>query len=740
MAIDPTAILGADSSQYTPDVLQRRQLIAQKLYMDAAKTRPYRTWLEGVGDLANTGVYAAAMKQGNDLESGGQKAIAQALMGGGSPQVGPPSGGIGPQSAMPQVSNGAPDSFAGNIDQGGQAAASPDLASRVKKFEGYNPKAYSDFKQYSIGYGTKANSPNEVIDQPEAERRLGTELGKSQVLVNQFAPNAPPGVKDALSSLTYNAGPSWMQGGLGKAVQAGDWDRAKAGLLQYNRAGGEVNPGLVARRQQEAQWFNQTPPQPNSPGGGLPGGDPQLAAGPQAPVQIASLGNDMPVPGAPPVPGRDTLTPQDQSIAPPGANNPAIAAALGQQGATGAVPPPQPDRAAIAGALNPQAPPQNVPQPPVQMAQGVPPQAQGLPPQGVPQGQPQGQQPIDPRSVAQQMLQNPNPYVRQQGIEMMQKIMSTPQQFVGTGQYDAMGHEKKGFLDPYARTINGQPVGQGGNASSNDLQPTYDATGHDEAYLKSLPLETQSAVKAITEGKLNPSGRNLQQLLPLASRYENGFTQQDYNTKLRTQNDYDSGPSSKITKSINTTVDHGWKLLNSIDKLGNNETLPAANPAINAVRGQYDKQYQDARSGAALNAELFIKELDYATTGGHPTVSGQEALRKDFNVDGSPVAQKAFVRKGLEMLDSRLQSHAEGYNRGMKSMKDPTSFLDDKNKSHFEQMLGQQAPQEQTGSAAAPAAPQGAGAPVKVSSPDEAMKLPKGTQFIDPDGNVRIRP
>lgn len=45
-------------------------------------------------------------------------------------------------------------------------------------------------------------------------------------------------------------------------------------------------------------------------------------------------------------------------------------------------------------------------------------------------------------------------------------------------------------------------------------------------------------------------------------------------------------------------------------------------------------------------------------------------------------------------------------------------------------------------SAPAPGAPQGApaSAPVRVSSPQEAMALPPGTQFVTPDGRVKVRP
>lgn len=69
------------------------------------------------------------------------------------------------------------------------------LVQAVKGFEGYTPKSQWDYKQHSVGYGTRGK-PGEVIDQAEAERRLGDESTRN--IVQQFAPGAPDGVKKAL--------------------------------------------------------------------------------------------------------------------------------------------------------------------------------------------------------------------------------------------------------------------------------------------------------------------------------------------------------------------------------------------------------------------------------------------------------------------------------------------------------------------------------------------------------------
>jgi GH24 family phage-related lysozyme (muramidase) len=129
-----------------------------------------------------------------------------------------------------------------------------DFASAVKKFEGFAPRASWDYKQNSNGYGTRAKFAGEEITREEAERRFSDEYAKAANYVNSFAPDAPEGVKGALTSLTYNAGPGWQNSGLGQMIKAGDYAGAKERFLQYNKAGGQEHPGLVSRRQQEIGW------------------------------------------------------------------------------------------------------------------------------------------------------------------------------------------------------------------------------------------------------------------------------------------------------------------------------------------------------------------------------------------------------------------------------------------------------------------------------------------------------
>jgi lysozyme len=181
------------------------------------------------------------------------------------------------------------------------------LISMIKGFEGFKAKAYDDYGQISVGYGTRARSSSETISKAEAEKRLDAEVAKAERLVDRFSKDLPPGVRLALTSLTYNAGSKWMQSGLGKAIKAGDYARARELFLQYNKANGKVLPGLVKRRQQEvaALWDGN-----GGGGGNFASAPPELMAlgGPVG--VMGSAGPPLPIANnIPPLPGFSAVSP-----------------------------------------------------------------------------------------------------------------------------------------------------------------------------------------------------------------------------------------------------------------------------------------------------------------------------------------------------------------------------------------------------------------------------------------------
>lgn len=127
----------------------------------------------------------------------------------------------------------------------------------VKEFEGWNPKAYWDYGQTSIGYGTRAKPGEKAISKAEAEKRLAQELSKHRARVvkaaQQHGYEWSPEQIDALTSFDYNTGRLEQLIANGKR----DNETIARKMLLYVNADGKKLKGLERRRRAEAQLFKE---------------------------------------------------------------------------------------------------------------------------------------------------------------------------------------------------------------------------------------------------------------------------------------------------------------------------------------------------------------------------------------------------------------------------------------------------------------------------------------------------
>jgi hypothetical protein len=165
----------------------------------------------------------------------------------------------------------------------------------------------------------------------------------------------------------------------------------------------------------------------------------------------------------------------------------------------------------------------------------------------------------------------------------------------------------------------------------------------------------------------------------------------DFATRAATRRDYASGMASRVTKSLNTTIEHAANLDGAIDKLKNYSYFPSlANYVHDKVANNTDPEYQKARSQFESAKEAFVKELDFTLSGGHSSVSGSAQLRDNIRRADSPEALHAAVQEDLHLLSARLNSHAKGFAEGTKSQRDGQDFLYPKNKATFNRLMGSQ--------------------------------------------------
>jgi len=241
--LSPEDFLNTPTGYATPDQLASVRQYADLLTKGGMRDQQITSPWQGVRMLADTlaGTHLrnqAAQQQMQGYDSGAGAVAAQ-----------PPAG-----ASLPQPQS---DSSSGDA-QGGPVA--PAYVDAIKGFEGFTPKSQWDVKQYSYGYGSKAPGPGATIDPQAADQKLHGDLASASSVVDAVNPNLSPGTKAALTSLTYNAGPGWVNSGLGKAVAAGDEATAKKIFMQYSNVAGEPNKVIAARRAQEAQWFGQGDP------------------------------------------------------------------------------------------------------------------------------------------------------------------------------------------------------------------------------------------------------------------------------------------------------------------------------------------------------------------------------------------------------------------------------------------------------------------------------------------------
>lgn len=138
-------------------------------------------------------------------------------------------------------------------------AISENCINLIKEFEGCKLKAYKcPAGIWTIGYGCTTNvKEGDTCTQEQADTWLTEEA-------NEFAESVLGMVKvpltqnelDALTSLAYNIGlGNLRKSTLMKRINESDFDAAADEFPKWNKAGGNVLPGLVKRRRAERDLF-----------------------------------------------------------------------------------------------------------------------------------------------------------------------------------------------------------------------------------------------------------------------------------------------------------------------------------------------------------------------------------------------------------------------------------------------------------------------------------------------------
>lgn len=149
----------------------------------------------------------------------------------------------------------------------------------IKKWEGFRSGAYLDaVNVWTIGYGTTAKANVGInpikgmkITEAKADTYLRLYVGREeQKILNLVKVPLNDNQLSALSSFVYNLGIGNFQSStLLKKLNAGDYKGASDEFPKWNKAGGKILAGLVARRAEEKTMFDTPATQVAKTKGGL---------------------------------------------------------------------------------------------------------------------------------------------------------------------------------------------------------------------------------------------------------------------------------------------------------------------------------------------------------------------------------------------------------------------------------------------------------------------------------------
>ena len=129
----------------------------------------------------------------------------------------------------------------------------------IESFEGCRLEAYQDQRGiWTIGYGsTQGVKQGDVITHAQADDKLAADLQTAEHTVN-YGVHVPLNQNqfDALVSLTFNIGSgNFLHSELRDLLNSGQYLGAANQFLAWDKTGGQINAGLLRRRNAERALF-----------------------------------------------------------------------------------------------------------------------------------------------------------------------------------------------------------------------------------------------------------------------------------------------------------------------------------------------------------------------------------------------------------------------------------------------------------------------------------------------------
>lgn len=278
-------------------------------------------------------------------------------------------------------------------------------------------------------------------------------------------------------------------------------------------------------------------------------------------------------------------------------------------------------------------------------------------------GAPDLYKPATPQDIAQQRMgQELSPYTTMLDLQTKQagaqEAQAKAQYAPELQQADiAAKRAQAGFL------MNGM----GGGAASSQPQ----LSGND--YLKTLPPQIATQVKALAEGRMQfPGGFALkspywQQMVSAVSTYDPSFDAVNYNARAATRKDFTSGKSAQNINALNTVIGHLQTLSDAADKM-NNSSIPAWNNVANtAISAAGDPRVNNFN----ITKKAVVDELTRVYRGSGGSEGDIKTWSDAINATGSPAQLHEAIAQIGDLLESKVNALGDQYNQGLGTTSNP---------------------------------------------------------------------
>lgn len=258
-----------------------------------------------------------------------------------------------------------------------------------------------------------------------------------------------------------------------------------------------------------------------------------------------------------------------------------------------------------------------------------------------------------------------------------------------------------GSAEPASATSDGSvPVPPAAGAAVPSA-PDPGAPNRNEKALEGVPSGSASLIKGMVDGRISPpssmalSKPMWQGLVSKAAEYDPTFDQTTWAGRVATRKSFTAGQDATAVTALNTALSHASNLDANFTKLNNfGGILTPLNGITNATESFFGDQRQTV---TAQNIQALASEARkvFAASGGG-NLTELENWEKSFPMNGSPSQQHGALTQFVDLLDGRLQSLADKYNRGMGRTDDPMTLLQPAARASYQALTGR-APQNAVG-------------------------------------------